>query len=74
MGFIKSANEKISFNEVIKDFDDTFSNLDLIKSKIIKVIKKYISNFEHIETGKIRSKNVNVKIFLKDFLILYYQH
>ena len=52
LGFIKTPQESISFDEVIRDFDQVFENPESTKADIVSVIKKYISNFEHIETGK----------------------
>ena len=42
----------ISFEDVEADFDTIFNNLDSRKSDIVRVIKKYVPDFEHIETGK----------------------
>ena len=52
LGFIKTSQESISFNEVKKDFDQVFENPDSTKADIISVIKKYVPDFEHIETGR----------------------
>ena len=52
LGFIKASEQKISFNEVIKDFDQLFDNPKTTKADIVLVIKKYVPDFEHIETGK----------------------
>tara|TARA_B100001939_G_scaffold345735_1_gene363012 strand:+ start:16547 stop:17707 length:1161 start_codon:yes stop_codon:yes gene_type:complete len=52
LGFIKTNNELISFDEVKKDFDLVFDNPESTKVDIVSVIKKYVPNFEHIETGK----------------------
>lgn len=52
LGFIKTAQESISFDEVKKDFDQVFNNPDSTKADIVSVIKKYVPDFEHIETGK----------------------
>ena len=52
LGFINNANIIISFNEVIDDFEKIFNDPNSKKIDIIKVIKKYIPNFSHIETGK----------------------
>jgi len=52
LGFIKTSQESISFNEVKRDFDQVFENPDSTKTDIVSVIKKYIPDFEHIETGK----------------------
>ena len=52
LGFIKTSEESIYFNEVIKDFDQVFENPKSTKGDIVSVIKKYVPDFEHIETGK----------------------
>ena len=52
LGFIKTSQESISFDEVKRDFDQVFENPDSTKADIVSVIKKYIPDFEHIETGK----------------------
>jgi len=52
LGFIKTSQESISFDEVKRDFDQVFENPDSTKADIVSVIKKYVPDFEHIETGK----------------------
>ena len=52
LGFIKTKDESIFFDKVISDFNKVFDNPESTKEDIISVIKKYILNFEHIETGK----------------------
>jgi FlaA1/EpsC-like NDP-sugar epimerase len=52
LGFIKTSQESISFDEVKRDFDQVFENPDSTKLDIISVIKKYVPDFQHIETGK----------------------
>lgn len=52
LGFIDSAEIKISFKNVLVDFNHIFDNLNSNKSDIITVIRKYVPNFEHSETGK----------------------
>ena len=52
LGFIKSSEEPISFDEVIKDFDEVFDNPNSTKVDIVFIIKKYVPDFEHIEMGK----------------------
>ena len=52
LGFINTDNVKISFNNVLNDFNDVFKNPKASKSDIVDVIKKYINDFNHIETGK----------------------
>ena len=52
LGFITTPDIKISFNGVESDFVSVFSKVNSQKSDIIKVIEKYVPDFEHIETGK----------------------
>ncbi len=52
LGFINTLDVKISFEDVETDFEKVFKNLNSNKSDIITIIKKYVPNFEHIETGK----------------------
>ena len=50
LGYIKSLNNHINFNKVIKDFNSVFIKND--KSLLLKVLKKYVPNFSHINLGK----------------------
>ena len=52
LGFINTTEVTISFEEVEASFDAIFSNSNSEKLDIIKVIKKYVPDFMHIETGK----------------------
>ena len=52
LGYIKTREERISFDEVKRDFDQVFENPDSTKADIVSVINKYVPDFEHIETGK----------------------
>jgi FlaA1/EpsC-like NDP-sugar epimerase len=52
LGYIKTTQIKISFEDVISDFDSVFTNLNSNKLDIVAVIKKYVPDFMHIETGK----------------------
>ena len=52
LGFINTSDIKISFEDVESDFENVFNNLNSEKSDIITVIKKYVPDFMHIETGK----------------------
>lgn len=52
LGYIKTKEEPISFDGVIKDFDAVFDNPESTKADIVSVIKKYVPDFQHIETGK----------------------
>ena len=52
LGFINTPKVQISFEEVEASFDNVFSNSNSGKLDIVKVIKKYVPDFMHIETGK----------------------
>ena len=52
LGFIKTPDVEISFEDVESDFEKVFSNLNSDKSDIVTIIKKYVPDFMHIETGK----------------------
>lgn len=52
LGVIESSDIEISFKNVISDFNNEFENPKSDKSSIVKIIKKYVPDFEHIETGK----------------------
>ena len=52
LGFINTPEIKISFDGVESDFESVFSDTNSQKSHIVSVIKKYVPDFEHIETGK----------------------
>ena len=52
LGFINSPKVQLSFEEVEASFDAVFNNSKLEKLDIIKVIKRYVPDFMHIETGK----------------------
>jgi FlaA1/EpsC-like NDP-sugar epimerase len=52
LGFINTPDIKISFEDVEVDFDDVFNDPNSDKSDIVTIIKKYVPDFMHIETGK----------------------
>ena len=52
LGFINTPEIKISSEDVESDFENIFGNLNSDKSDIVKIIKKYVPDFMHIETGK----------------------
>ena len=52
LGFINTPEFKISFENVKTDFETVFSNPNSQKSDIVTLIKKYVPDFMHIETGK----------------------
>ena len=52
LGFINTPEIKISFEDVEADFESVFNNPNSKKSDIVTIIKKYVPDFMHIETGK----------------------
>ena len=52
LGFINTPEIKISFADLEADFEKVFNNLNSEKSDIVTIIKKYVPDFMHIETGK----------------------
>jgi FlaA1/EpsC-like NDP-sugar epimerase len=52
LGFINTPDIKISFKGVESDFESVFNNPNSQKSDIVTIIKKYVPDFMHIETGK----------------------
>jgi len=52
LGFINTPDIKISFEDVEADFESVFNNPNSYKLDIVNVIKKYVPDFMHIETGK----------------------
>ena len=52
LGFINTPEIKISFEDVKADFESVFNNPNSQKSDIVTIIKKYVLDFMHIETGK----------------------
>jgi len=52
LGFIKSLKVELSFKQVEKDFLDIFNKPNSTKLDIVNVIKKYVPDFKHVETGK----------------------
>ena len=52
LGFIKSLKVELSFKKVKKDFIDVFNKPNSTKLDIVNVIKKYVLDFKHVETGK----------------------
>ena len=52
LGFINSPDVNISYEDLKFSFEEVFNNINTNKSDIISVIKKYVPDFMHIETGK----------------------
>ena len=52
LGFINTSDVKISFEDVESDFETVFKNSKSNKIDIVTIIKKYVPDFIHMETGK----------------------
>ena len=52
LGFINTPEIKISFEDLESEFENVFNNLNSSKLDIVAIIKKYVPDFMHIETGK----------------------
>jgi len=52
LGFINSPDVNISYEDLKFSFEEVFNNLNTNKSDIVSIIKKYVPDFMHIETGK----------------------
>ena len=52
LGYIKTSEVSLSFEELESDFESVFRNPNSNKSDIVKIINKYVPDFVHIETGK----------------------
>ena len=52
LGSIRTNEINISFKDVEDDFDSVFNNPNSEKLDIVTIIKKYVPDFMHIETGK----------------------
>jgi FlaA1/EpsC-like NDP-sugar epimerase len=52
LGFINSPDVNISYEDLKFSFEEVFNNLNTNKSDIVSVIKKYVPDFMHKETGK----------------------
>tara|TARA_B110001450_G_scaffold219842_1_gene214992 strand:- start:231 stop:2219 length:1989 start_codon:yes stop_codon:yes gene_type:complete len=52
LGFINPLKFEMSFNQVKKDFLVVFNEPNSTKLDIVNVIKKYVPDFKHVETGK----------------------
>ena len=52
IGYISTNNFKISLNKISTDFNKVFKEKNINKLSIIKVLKKYVPDFNHIERGK----------------------
>ena len=52
LGFINTPDVEISFEDVESSFKKAFNNHNSDKLDIVKIIKKYVPDFSHIETGR----------------------
>jgi FlaA1/EpsC-like NDP-sugar epimerase len=52
LGFINTPDIKISFEDVEADFESVFNNPNSQKSDTVTILKKYVPDLIHIETGK----------------------
>lgn len=52
IGFIKAESIEISFNQVLNDFNEAFDENNNNKLSAIKILKKYVPDFRHLENGK----------------------
>ena len=69
LGYINTKDEIISFEDVKHDFNEIFNNHKSTKADIIAVIKKYVPDFQHIETGKSLDQKMSICTkFQNDFL------
>lgn len=54
LGIIKNSMKRNieEINSIFKNLQSVFSSTEITKSSIVKVLKNYLPNFEHIEKGK----------------------
>ena len=52
IGYIRTKISEVSFNDIINDFNKIFDNPNSKKVDIILLLKKYLPEFNHKETGK----------------------
>jgi FlaA1/EpsC-like NDP-sugar epimerase len=54
LGVIKNSKKRNieEINSIFKNLQSVFSSTEITKSSIVKVLKNYLPNFEHIEKGK----------------------
>lgn len=48
----KEIPDKVRLKKLFTDLDITFKKAETTKEEVIKIMKEYLPNFEHIETGK----------------------
>ena len=52
LGYVVPKDVSLLFNDVLHDFEEVFGDDNSVKNDIILVIKKYVDDFQHLETGK----------------------
>lgn len=52
IGVINSNETSININSLKIDFEKLFKKKNLFKRDVVNLLKKYIPNFDHVETGK----------------------
>ncbi len=52
IGYIRTKISEVSFDDIINDFNKIFDNPNSKKPNIILLLKKYLPEFNHKETGK----------------------
>lgn len=48
----KAIPNQKAIDQLFTDLESAFNRVDITKEKIVDIMKKYLPNFEHIETGK----------------------
>lgn len=48
----KTIPNKVKINTLLNNLENAFDNSAVTKEEVVKIIKDYLPNFEHIETGK----------------------
>ena len=48
----KEIPERTAIDQLFKNLEKAFEKPDVKKEDIVKIMKEYLPNFEHIETGK----------------------
>lgn len=54
----KEIPDKNKIKKLFIDLNDIFSREEITKEEVIRIMKKYLPNFEHIETGKSLDKKM----------------
>lgn len=52
LGYITPSDVDIEFSEVISDFTEVFRKSSVNKASIVQVLKRFVPDFDHRETGK----------------------